>query len=246
MTSPGRPNFGTIAITSILMAAGVFVVGHALRAGQEGARIPAAPVAIEPIFTEAGVFERSAKGAALKDLKPEPGKPERRLAGFYSRRAYPGGPPVIPHKLFDEKSIGGKSCLACHLDGGWMPMFNAYTPVTPHPELANCRSCHVTGENKTTFRSTQFTPAQPVALPKGALPGAPPPIPHDLEMRSNCLACHAGPAAAAEIRTTHPERANCRQCHALGARPVPAFTRPPAYHPAATGTNAANRPGAAQ
>lgn len=244
MNSPGRRDVWSIATTAILMAAAVFVIGHALRAGQEGARLPAAQDSPEPIFTEAGVFERSAKGAALKDLKPEPGKPERRLAGFYQRRAYPGGPPVIPHKLFDEKSMGGKGCLGCHLDGGWMPMFNAYTPVTPHPELTNCRSCHVTGENKTTFRVTGFVPALPVALPKGAMPGAPPRIPHDLEMRSNCLACHAGPAAPAEIRTTHPERANCRQCHALGARPVPGFARPPAYYQAAQGTETANRPGA--
>jgi cytochrome c-type protein NapB len=45
------------------------------------------------------------------------------------------------------------------------------------------------------------------------MPGAPPPIPHSPDMRGNCVACHAGPGAVAEIRTPHPERANCRQCH---------------------------------
>ena len=57
---------------------------------------------------------------------------------------------------------------------------------------------------------------RPMAWPQLARtpPGsAPPPIPHDLQFRGNCLACHAGPAAVAEIRTTHPERADCRQCH---------------------------------
>jgi cytochrome c-type protein NapB len=32
-------------------------------------------------------------------------------------------------------------------------------------------------------------------------------------MRENCAACHAGPAAREEIRTSHPERTRCRQCH---------------------------------
>jgi cytochrome c-type protein NapB len=60
------------------------------------------------------------------------------------------------------------------------------------------------------------------------MPGSPPPIPHALQMRENCRACHAGPGAVAELRTTHPERVTCRQCHALGAPPVEAFVRAPA------------------
>jgi cytochrome c-type protein NapB len=57
------------------------------------------------------------------------------------------------------------------------------------------------------------------------LPGGPPPIPHGLQMRENCLACHAGPAAVAEIRTPHPTLVNCRQCHALSTEPPAAFER---------------------
>jgi cytochrome c-type protein NapB len=38
-------------------------------------------------------------------------------------------------------------------------------------------------------------------------------------MRENCAACHTGPAAREEIRTSHPERTRCRQCH------VPVTTR---------------------
>jgi hypothetical protein len=38
-------------------------------------------------------------------------------------------------------------------------------------------------------------------------------------MRENCAACHTGPAAREEIRTTHPERIRCRQCHVpVGSR----------------------------
>jgi cytochrome c-type protein NapB len=224
---PGlRDRYWSIAMATVLMAAAVFVIGNAMGAGEREALVPAAsgekPL---PILTESGVFERSDKGAALRDVKPGPGQPDRKLGEYYARRAYPGGPPMIPHQLFDDKSMGGKSCLGCHLDGGWMPMFKAFTPVTPHPELTNCRSCHVRPEGKTTFRATTFTAAETVELPKGALPGAPPRIPHDLVMRSNCVACHAGPAAPAEIRTTHPERANCRQCHVEGAQAAPEFLR---------------------
>jgi cytochrome c-type protein NapB len=46
-------------------------------------------------------------------------------------------------------------------------------------------------------------------------------------MRENCRACHAGPGAVAELRTTHPERVSCRQCHALAAPPAEAFARVP-------------------
>ncbi|HRJ21883.1 MAG TPA: hypothetical protein PLF84_22770, partial [Bryobacteraceae bacterium] len=64
------------------------------------------------------------------------------------------------------------------------------------------------------------------AVKQAALPGAPPIIPPDLPLRTNCVACHAGPAAVPELRTTHPERANCRQCHATAADSVTAFRRP--------------------
>ena len=51
-------------------------------------------------------------------------------------------------------------------------------------------------------------------------------IPHDLQLRGNCLACHAGPAAVEEIRTAHPERTNCRQCHLTAPPGEDVFTRP--------------------
>jgi hypothetical protein len=59
------------------------------------------------------------------------------------------------------------------------------------------------------------------------MPGSPPPIPHALQMRENCRACHAGPGAVSGLRTTHPERVTCRQCHGLAAPPAEAFARAP-------------------
>ena len=45
------------------------------------------------------------------------------------------------------------------------------------------------------------------------LPGSPPLIPHDIQGRQKCAACHVGPSSPRELRTSHPERLNCMQCH---------------------------------
>ena len=55
--------------------------------------------------------------------------------------------------------------------------------------------------------------AQDLVAGDRATPGAPPRIPHRVLMRENCVACHDGPGAREEVRTTHPERWRCRQCH---------------------------------
>jgi cytochrome c-type protein NapB len=151
---------------------------------------------------------------------------QRTLAVYYARRAYPGAPPVIPHPVGDALAEG-KACLPCHADGGWAPAFGAYAPVVPHPELQSCGQCHVTQRVTSVFRPAEWSTAAPPRIGRGALPGGPPPIPHGLQMRENCLACHAGPGAIAEIRTSHPERVNCRQCHPLDAAAAPEFERPP-------------------
>ena len=46
---------------------------------------------------------------------------------------------------------------------------------------------------------------------------SPPPIPHGLQLRENCLSCHSGSGAPKDIATTHPERVNCMQCHVANA-----------------------------
>lgn len=136
----------------------------------------------------------------------------RGLKYFHSLRAYSGAPPIIPHPVTESKSLIGDSCLACHKNGGFTPKFNAYAPVVPHPEKVSCRQCHNPAANKSLFKKTLWQKA-PSKRGFAHLPGSPLIIPHSLQMRENCLSCHSGPAAVAEIRTTHPERVSCMQCH---------------------------------
>jgi cytochrome c-type protein NapB len=214
-----------IGVATALMLAVVFVVAESLRKANSPARLPLTGEAGTPsIPTETGVFRRARLGRMYLDTPATPAT-GRSLATFYSRRAYPGAPPIVPHPLADATSFGGVTCLACHGDGGWVEKFSAFAPVTPHPELGSCLSCHVPAAGAPPFRGSTFTPATRPAIHQAALPGSPPPIPHRLEMRDNCLACHAGPAAVREVRTTHPERVNCRQCHVPGAAPRPPFQR---------------------
>jgi cytochrome c-type protein NapB len=129
-------------------------------------------------------------------------------------RAYDGAPPTIPHDV----QIG--ACTSCHDEDGSAIAGVGVAPASPHGAAAatgalrRCRQCHVPEQSRDVFVASVFT-----GLPQGpwrgarATPGAPPSIPHTLQLRENCLSCHAGPAARTEIRTSHPERRRCRQCH---------------------------------
>lgn len=201
-----------IGCAAALIASTVYVAGESLIAGTGEVALTAAVSTEKPsIPIESGVFRREKKALAYKKLEDKPST--RSLADYYARRAFPGAPPSIPHQIFDERR-DGKSCLACHADGEYVPFLKAYAPVVPHPEMLNCRQCHVAGkQDQPAVTANTFQPEKPPAIHGAAMPGAPPPIPHTLAMRNNCLACHAGPSAPKEIRTTHPERVNCRQCH---------------------------------
>lgn len=219
-----RYRYVRIAIACALMASAVFVFGRSWRSATQPAELPLLGQGETPsISTETGVFELSR--SALDYRRTADIASTRTMATFSSRRAYPGAPPYIPHPLADATSYGGQTCLACHADGGWVEKLKAFAPVTPHPDLINCMQCHVGDTGAALFRQSTFVrPAAP-ATGQAALPGSPPAIPHSLQLRDNCLACHAGPGAVRELRVTHPERSNCRQCHAIGAVPAPPFDR---------------------
>lgn len=145
---------------------------------------------------------------------PEPTAVARTTGERATTRAYDGAPPPVPH----EASAG--SCTTCHDDDGAAIDGIGVAPASPHgPEAARgamqrCQQCHVPATTPALFVASAFT-----GLPQGpwrggrATPGAPPTIPHTLQLREHCLTCHAGPASRVEIRTTHPERVRCRQCH---------------------------------
>ena len=137
---------------------------------------------------------------------------ERTLSDYYSRRQYPGSPPFIPHQV-EEPDLARVECLACHAKGGWSEELKKHTPITPHPEQEACRQCHIEMTGKELFVDIDWRSVATPRLGRSELPGAPPPIPHELQMRGNCIACHVGPGAVAAIRVEHPSRGNCRQCH---------------------------------
>lgn len=157
----------------------------------------------------AGSSSASGAGAGEASVGPTP------FAARASRRAYEGAPPVMPHQRFPSP------CLACHGERRVEVAGLGLAPPSPHGQTpgmaaARCDQCHVARTADGLYRRTRFAGLDPGwSGPAHRLyPGAPPVVPHRILMREDCLACHAGPAARPEIRTTHPERVRCLQCHA--------------------------------
>jgi cytochrome c-type protein NapB len=162
-------------------------------------------------------------GGRGSEMVPVPGdggalKSDARVRA--ERRAYDGAPPVIPHEDF------AIDCAGCHNEEGIEVPDVGYAPPSPHEhtqgmsERSRCRQCHVFSVTTDSFVANGFSALRQDLRAGLRLHGdAPPTIPHKILMRENCVACHTGPAAREEIRTTHPQRIRCRQCH------VPVQTR---------------------
>lgn len=180
-----------------------------------------------PIPQEAGPFRDLREDlhvVALGDPSPHvvvPTRMDRR-----ERRAYEGAPPWIPHPVSADMDRT-EDCAPCHTFGGYNPGIRTYSPRSPHPELSGCLQCHVRRTTDELFVPTDWQePAWPEYGGERELEGAPPRIPHTLQLRERCLSCHGGGSAAPDIRTTHPQRFDCRQCHVAIAAPDAAFSRP--------------------
>ncbi len=213
-----KKRLGIICLFTLLFATFIAIWDYSYRKSLEPAYTPLKRRITDRIPLESGVFRRDKHALDYADMAIDE-KHRHSIADYYRNRAFPGAPPTIPHPLLDERSMGGKDCLSCHENGGFVPKWNAYAPVTPHPEMINCRQCHVAQKVQTQFRGTNFEKIPAPAIGKGAnraSDGRPPVIPHSLQMRENCLACHAGPSAPKEIRTQHPQLVNCMQCHISG------------------------------
>lgn len=155
------------------------------------------------------VPERSPERAAVIEKRAE-------------RRAFDGAPPTIPHAVDPRRT---DECLDCHEEPTEVED-NLVAPGISHTHYTNCLQCHVTsvlreGALEPEYETT-FVGREPPGPGQRAWPGAPPTIPHAIEMRSNCTNCHGryGPEG---LRTTHPARQNCLQCHALEQSAPPAL-----------------------
>lgn len=206
-----------------LMAVGVYAIGELLRSNGHESQPVAHSVMDRILQGQTSEQGRALTTSLASTMQPQSGVSTRSLKMYYEHRAYAGAPPVIPH-VVDPEIARTMSCNTCHARGGYVPGFNAYTPITPHPQYENCMQCHVESSSTKLFAQTTWQSAPPPDIHRPALPGNPPPIPHTLQLRDNCLACHSGPAAVAEVRTSHPERLNCRQCHVPQA-PIAVFDR---------------------
>ncbi|MDO5981037.1 multiheme c-type cytochrome [Flavivirga spongiicola] len=209
-----KKRLGIISLFVILFIAFITIWNYSYQIGLEEAYIPIEDSKyISAIPSESGVFKRSKHALDYKNM-PIDKNHQRSLTTYYKNRAYHGAPPSIPHPVNEQQNMGGKSCLKCHENGGFTEKFQAYAPVTPHPELVNCKQCHVEQNTQTLFKGGNYASViAPKAGVNNALLGSPPMIPHQIQLRENCLSCHAGPSAPKEIRVSHPERVNCRQCH---------------------------------
>ena len=224
-----RKRLGIISLFVLLFVAFIAVWNYSYYQGQEEAYVPLETEdAFYVIPSEAGVFKRSEHALDYSKM-PADEEHQRTLETYYDNRAYHGAPPSIPHPVDERQNVGDNSCLKCHINGGFVEKYDAYTPVTPHPELVNCKQCHVTQNSKSLFVNGDFAKVHaPKVGNNNALLGSPPVIPHQTQLRENCLACHAGPSAPKEIRVSHPERSNCRQCHVPNTKElkeINAFTR---------------------
>ncbi len=194
----------------VLMASAIYIIGESLSVENEVSTGTTPTEYVESLPTESGVFQtekRWPQGSSDNENR-------RTLQEYYKNRAYPGAPPVIPHAVLSETGIGGNSCLQCHQNGGYVKLFKAYAPISPHPDLVNCKQCHVPVKSSRLFKASNWEKISHPEIGGSVLPGSPPPIPHGLQMRENCLSCHDGPAVPQEIVVDHPLRINCRQCHA--------------------------------
>lgn len=236
----------------VLIVAAVLAMLAAARTLQRSANAPpdvsdavvvAAPAAIA---SEAGVFRSRILSVSSGDQRRPDAHP-RTLATYHLLRSYPGAPPRVPHGL-TATEFRTNRCNTCHERGGYSQRFGAYAPINPHPEWTSCLQCHATNSilvgvpfpqasGNDACRQCHFgTPAKfeetGLTWRAAAFPavsrdhsGAIPAIPHDLQLRGNCLTCHFGPGAVAEIRISHPERTNCRQCHVVIDTTAGTFTR---------------------
>jgi cytochrome c-type protein NapB len=172
------------------------------------------------LFLGACDGDAGGRGGAGVAVPGRPGALKSAALVRADRRAFDGAPPVIPHQNF------GMSCVQCHKTEGVDLPGVGFAPPMPHDStpglsaISRCTQCHVFRLTPDTFRPSEFAGLrQDLRKGRRQNPFAPPVMPHAVQMRENCLACHSGPAAREEIRCPHPERPRCSQCHVPSTTP---------------------------
>jgi cytochrome c-type protein NapB len=207
-----KPNTPALIRLPGIVAAAIVLAGAGCAAGK-GNPDPAQQV--RPEDQPATDF---ALVSADPSVLPVADVPEGRLEALSmraERRAFNGAPPTIPHEI---QQISSADCLRCHGDSPEADEKGA--PKVPHAILGSCTQCHVEEESEYLF-GEELVPNtfDGIAAPRGgsrAYVGAPPLVPHNTLMRSNCLSCH-GPFGLLALQTSHPERRSCLQCHGVSA-----------------------------
>lgn len=127
-------------------------------------------------------------------------------------RAFWGAPPPMPHRFGSEWDAS--RCLTCHAQKTDLSKRHQAISPIPHAVLSQCQQCHVRvpERSEASFVLSEFIGLAAPGKGSRAHSVAPPTIPHQTFMRSNCLSCH-GPGGEQRIATPHPYRSQCRQCH---------------------------------
>jgi len=171
------------------------------------------PIGPNREFTSGAVVLASAGPELYAPVEVTPEMKRRSLAERAALRAYNGAPPTVPHAV---DPVSSESCLACHGSGAIIGGRVA-RPV-PHERYANCQQCHAAAldlfAEESPFAESSFTGLPAPFEGERAWAGAPPVIPHSVQLRGECNACH-GILGREGLRTSHPWRQSCTQCHAL-------------------------------
>ncbi|MHC4709894.1 MAG: nitrate reductase cytochrome c-type subunit [Planctomycetota bacterium] len=207
-----KTNTSALVRLSGIAAAALVLAGTGCTAGKGN------PDPAEQVRAEDQPATDFALVSADPQVPPVADVPEDRLEALSIRaelRDFSGDPPTVPHEI---EQISSADCLRCHGDSPEADEKGA--PKVPHAFLANCTQCHVEDESEYLF-GDELVPNtfESVAAPSGgsrAYVGAPPLVPHNTLMRSNCLSCH-GTFGLTGLQTSHPARPNCLQCHGVSA-----------------------------
>jgi hypothetical protein len=110
--------------------------------------------------------------------------------------------PAIPHDL-----DGRADCLACHAVGtGMKPAPANHAERT----VETCQGCHQAAASPAATPPAT-TPTEEAQQPEGQAQA----IPHDLDGRADCLACHAVGSGMKPAPANHAGRTaeTCQACH---------------------------------